>query len=350
VNASSEGKILRENPRVTKQSPEPSDFSSTKPKSNRKSRLVMKPIIPFALLGALFAVGAANAASTDPVGYITHTIAGNVSGDPGGADTFVSPTLVGPAVFASATIVAPSGSLATFSGSVPTDLDSTYILEIVSGADEGWWSKITSSTATTITSADAIPVTAGTNVQMVVRKLPTLNSFLGENLPGLDSSDQVLLLDPATQTVSFVLYVGGEWQNFVTEGNMDNEPILPGTAIAVRRFASTPLTFVSTGEVKTTDTEVDILAQDNWLGQPLAVGGTFATMTFKDQILSSDSLKLLRADQTTDFFISVGTEMQNFVTEANADGEFIAEGAGYVISRPAGEGSTLVIPGQVVNP
>jgi hypothetical protein len=309
----------------------------------------MKPIIPFALLGALLAVGAADAAVTDPVGYITHTIAGNVSGDPGGADTFISPSLVNTAVFASATTIAPSGTLATFSGSVPTDLDSTYLVEITDGPDEGWWSKVSSSTATTITTSDTIPATAGTNVKFAVRKLPTLNSFLGENVPALGASDQVLLLDPVTQTVSVVLYVGGEWQNFVTEANMDNEPILPGTAIAVRRFAATPLTFVSSGEVKTTDTEVDVLPQDNWLGQPLAVGGTLAQMTFKSQLLGSDFLKILRANQTTDAYITVGTEMQNFVTEENAEGEVISEGAGYIISR-VGAGSTLVIPGQVVTP
>ena len=136
----------------------------------------------------------------------------------------------------------------------------------------------------------------------------------------------------------------------MTEANVDNAAILPGTAVVVRHYGAGPLTLVSNGEVKITKTEVDVFPQDNWLGQPLAVGGTFNLMAFKSQILASDQLKILNPNQSTDFYVSVGTEMQNFVTEANADNTVISQGAGYVISRPTGAGSALLIPAQVVAP
>ena len=152
------------------------------------------------------------------------------------------------------------------------------------------------------------------------------------------------------QQVTFAVYVAGEWQNFVTEANLDNAAILPGTSIVVRRFGATGLTLVSSGEVKTTKTEVDVYPQDNWLGQSLAGGGTLGSMAFSSQILATDKLSLLKPNQQTDFFVKVGPEMQNFVTEANADNIQIAQGAGYVISRPSGAGSALVIPAQFVGP
>jgi hypothetical protein len=42
--------------------------------------------------------------------------------------------------------------------------------------------------------------------------------------------------------------------------------------------------------------------------------------------------------------------MQDFVSEANADNVPIAEGGGYVLSRPTGAGSAILIPAQVVAP
>jgi len=313
----------------------------------------MKKSISYSILTAVAACGLVHGqttAYTTPVGYITHTVAGNLTNDPAGYDTFISPTLVQPSVFTGQTTIATAGATATFSGSVPTGLDSSYIVEISAGADEGWWSRVASSTATTIVSANAFPVTAGTNVKMTVRKLTTINQFLGENTIGLTGSDSVLVLDPAAQQVSFIVYTAGEWQNFVTEANEDNRPILPGTSIVVRRFAATGLSLVSSGEVKMTKTEVDVSPQDNWLGQPLATGGTLGSMNFKTEILTTDSLRILAPDQTSTFYVSVGTEMQNFVTEANADAVPIAEGAGYVLSRPTGAGSAILIPAQVVAP
>lgn len=313
----------------------------------------MKTKISYSLVAAAMACGIAHGAATaytTPVGYITSTVAGNTTNDPAGYDTFISPSLVNPATFAGQTTVAPSGTTATFSGSVPTNLDNSYIVEITAGADEGWWSKVSSSTATTIVTTNAFPITAGTNVKMTVRKLTTINQFLGENTIGLTGNDSVLVLDPAAQAVSFIIYTAGEWQNFVTEVNEDDRPILPGTSIVIRRFGVSGLSLVSSGEVKTTKTEVDIFPQDNWLGQPLATGGTLGSMNFKSEILPSDSLRILAPDQVSSFYVSVGNEMQNFVTEANADNVPIAQGAGYVISRPSGPGSAIVIPAQVVAP
>ena len=53
----------------------------------------MKPITSFALLAAIASIGAASAAATDPVGYITHTVTANVSAnatDPSQSNVTVS--------------------------------------------------------------------------------------------------------------------------------------------------------------------------------------------------------------------------------------------------------------------
>lgn len=307
----------------------------------------MKTILLAALMapGALFAQ---TTATTTPVGYVTHTVAGNVANEPSGADTYISPVLVTAADFTGETSIPVTGAVATFASGVPLALNDAYIVEITAGANEGWWSRILSTSATTVTAQDEFPASLPAGTKLVVRKLPTLNSFLGENSLGLTGSDQVLLLDPVNQQVTVAIYVAGEWQNFVSEENIDNNVILPGTSIAVRRFGSTPLTVVSTGEVKVTKTQVDIFAQDNWLGQTLAAGGTLSQMNLVNTIDASDFVNFLNPDQTTDVFIKVGPEMQNFVTEANADGFIVGSGQGYVFRRPTATPTAIVIPAQIV--
>jgi hypothetical protein len=338
----------------------------------------MKPIIPFALLGALLAVGAADAAVTDPVGYVSGSIAGNVAANPSGAATYISPSLVQPVVYAGASTVTPSGgSVITFSGGVPTTLDESYVLEIDSGTQEGWWSAIDLSTATTITTVNAFPSGLPANVAVTVRKFNTVKSFLGSNAPGLNpfdggttTADEVQLLDPATGGVTSVVYLPfalsgspDQWFDFVGGVNADDYVIEPGVAVRVIRYGPTAATFTMSGEVKTTKTQIDIFDSENWVGQPLAVGGSLGFMNFENQLIQfdggttlNDLLNVLDPGQGTTTYVAMdesigGPFMLDFVGGVNANTTVIPETSGYVIIRDSSQApSTITIPAQVVAP
>lgn len=151
VNWSSEPRKFPRQPAVTRTSLEVAAFSSTNPKTNPKPCLVMKPIIPFALLGAFFAVGAAKAASTTPVGYITLDI-------PANADSTVVSPLAKPALLATASTNIVGNEISFTSPGVAADdfinvgspNFKTYVL-IKTGALAGKHFPVTANTATTVT-------------------------------------------------------------------------------------------------------------------------------------------------------------------------------------------------------
>lgn len=376
MNSEREKNFLRKNLEVTKQSPQPAAFFSTKPKSTPKSYLVMKPIIPFALLSAFFAVGAAKAASTTPVGYITHSIAGNTSGNPSGAATYLSATLVQPTEFAGTSTATPSGgSVITFSSGVPTTFNGAYVLEIAGGGSEGWWSAVISSTSTSITIADAFPQGLPANVAVTVRKFNTVKSLLGANTAGLNpfdggatQADEIQFLNPSTGAVSAVSYlpetISGlpdEWFDFVAGVSADNYPIAPGEAVRVVRFGSSALSFTSSGEVKTTKTQVDVVPAENWIAQPLAAGGSFGSMNFFSQMVKfdggttpNDVIDVLNPDQTSSSYVALdetlgGGYVLDFVGGTDATSVVVPEGVGYVFRRDSSQAaSVLTLPAPVI--
>ncbi|QJE96501.1 hypothetical protein [Luteolibacter luteus] len=325
----------------------------------------MKPIIPFALLGALL-VGAAQAASTTPVGYLTVDIAAN-------GDTYISPSLVEATVFASASSASPSGgSTITFSGSVPTGLDTTYVLEITSGTSEGWWSTVTSSTATSITVNDAFPAGLPANTQVSVRKHSTLKTFLGLNAPGLipftgtGNADQVQVLNPVTQSVTIYSWVTAEdwgaaegvWMKTSDSSDGSNTIIEPGSAVKIKRFGGA-LSFVATGTVKVTKTQVDIFPNFNWVGTPAAAGSTLNGLQFNTQLTeytgesaNYDELQILRPAQNVDTYVAADfapLTMMKFSDSSNAGTEPFKEGTGAVVRRlGATPASTITYPATVV--
>ncbi|HEY1121239.1 MAG TPA: TIGR02597 family protein [Haloferula sp.] len=111
----------------------------------------MKPIIPFALLGALFAVGTASAATTTPVGYITVNI-------PANADSTISaPLAQAPLLSTASTGIA--GNVISFTSSgvaadafvnVGSPHFKTYVL-IKSGPLSGKHFPVTANTTGTVT-------------------------------------------------------------------------------------------------------------------------------------------------------------------------------------------------------
>ena len=327
---------------------------------------------------AAAACGFANAqttAYTTPVGYITASIAGNVSENPSGAATYVSASLVQPTEFSAAASSSPSGgTVISFAGGVPANLDGKYCLEVTAGAQEGWWTAVVSSTATTITVADSFPANLASGIQISVRKFSTVKSLFGANSPGLTpfdggnvQADEIQFLDPLSGVVQSVVYlpeaISGSpdmWFDFVGGGSADDFIVYPGAAIRVIRYGSAPLSLVSSGSVKTTATQADIFSTENWIGVPLAVGGTLGSMGVFNQVVQFDTvspndfLDVLGADQVATSYVGLSADleggyMMNFVTGDNASSVVLKEGTGFVLKRdPSQAASIIKIPGQVV--
>lgn len=338
----------------------------------------MKPFIPYSLLAAAALCGVAfgQSATTTPVGYITINIAGSGTAD--SADTYISPTLIQPTEFAGISNVSPSGGdLISFaSTSVPTGLDQTYVLEITSGAFEGWWSTVLSSTASSIQVNDSFPSGLPAGVTVSVRKHNTLGSFLGANAPGLitfdgvNDNDEVQVLDPVDQVVKTFAYVSAEdlgapegaWFD-LTQSEVANDFVIePGSAVKVKRVGDANLSFVMSGEVKTTKTQVDLFTSFNWVGTLLATGQTLDGMTLNSQLIqfdgvsaNYDELQILRSTQIVEPFAAIddgsgGATMFNLATSEVAGDEPFPEGTGVVILRTGNPASTITIPGTVVAP
>lgn len=339
----------------------------------------MKNILPL-LFGAALLPLVANAQSySNVVGYITHDIAAN-TGFAAGADTYLSPTLIQPAAFAGASNASPSGAATVnFDGtSVPTSLDQTYVLEITSAESEGWWSTVVSSTASSITVTDNFPAGLPANVSVAVRKHTTVKDFLGANAPGLvpfdmvSQNDEVQILDPVTQAATTLAYVPKEitglpedgWFDLGTSTPADGMVIEPGSAIKIKRFGATALSFVSAGEVKTTDTQCDVYPGDNWFGTHRAVGAALNDMDLETQLIvfdninpNYDQLQDVQADQSTITYAAVDPAFFGYPTMANlgdssdAGAVMFPEGTGMIIKRATSEAASVVtVPGTVVGP
>jgi hypothetical protein len=352
-----------------------STLKHMKPKS-------IKSLLALALLapGALFAQ---TTAKTTPVGYITHTAVGNVAANPSGADTYLTPSLIPSASFAAAPVVDPSGlSVVTFSGSVPTGLTGVHVLEITSGTSEGFWTEVTATTATTVTVASPLPAALDTSTKFVLRKLPTLGSWVGASLvasglsvvDGVNASppDEIQLFNPLTQSAQTAVYVTtgagvptDGWYDFVTQADLTNEPIYPGESVVIKRYGATAISFVASGEVKTTKTQVDIRPNFNWVGSPYSVDSTLGAMSFAailnkedgdaNTTPEADFLDILAADQSTASYVALdpvlgaGNIMANFVTQNDGSAIPIAGGTGFIINRSsAASASTITFPAQVI--
>ena len=321
----------------------------------------MKTTLYSILAAAACGMAFGQTAYTNPVGYVTISIAGNIASNPAGADSYVSPTLILPNIYAGQTNAVAVSNTLTFAGTtVPTNLDSTYMVEIVEGTSQGWWSEITSSTSSSIVTLDNVPSALGANVKIVVRKFQTIKTFLGQNGPGLAALDEVQILNPISQVVKTARWVTnpGEWQDVVLENSMDNDRIFPGTSLKIRIFGTSPKVYVSSGAVKTTKTQVDIYPQSNWVGATLAGSSSMASMNLGPQLLQedfnaattpfADDLQLILPTQEAVPYYSVGGVMQNVVTESSSDVAIPIAGGFGIYRDPSAGASILVIPAQSV--
>lgn len=243
----------------------------------------MKPIISTALLGALL-IGAANAASTTPVGYETLTINNGFN--------FVAPRLH------QSVVAAGSFETVTATSATDTGVDfvailgasgtsGTYILEIKDAA--GVIQEVTTWTGATINAADLSGITAPVNY--TIRKSSTLASVFGAtNSAGLTAggggsagADQIWLWNGAGWNKYY--YDSFAPPSFTTPGWVSinaNAAVDPATvnlvyadSFAVVSTSGTDITV--TGEVKTTQTEVTVATGFNFVGSVAPAGGNLAT-------------------------------------------------------------------------
>ncbi len=224
----------------------------------------MKPIIPSTLLAALLAVGAAHAAATDPVGYVSlgDTTAGQPAIKPN-TDVAVAIPLDKPAAFAG-TVASVAGNVITISGTpaLGSFTATPNIAKLESGAKTGLNGLITANTANTVTitvptgdsltgviAGDAISLRpAWTVVGTFGTTLPAGTQILGfsGNTPGINlASDLVYEFD------------GSNWVDAIFGDTVDNNVFYTGESFVIRNNAATPIaSLVVSGEVPTTNSRV----------------------------------------------------------------------------------------------
>ena len=225
----------------------------------------MKPIIPFALLGALLAVGAVNAAETTPVGYY------NFDAKAGG-NLFV-PGFVNAAVFSGALVADAPTTLTLAANSLTAnalnqlpaaglvEARATHYVEITqAGANQGVVIDIVSNTASEITLAKDIAALnlAGTET-ITIRPHVTLKSVLLAAEANLSPfTDSVTFYPPNGISVSYTY--GGDfgtgWSSDFTTADGNTRPVPPGTGFVLGVGADVALTV--TGEVKASPVVVQL--------------------------------------------------------------------------------------------
>lgn len=338
----------------------------------------MKNIIPFTIAAGIAASGYANAqAFSKPSGYITHTIIGTQTAGAPVADTYIAPSLVNPDVYVGAATASPSGNatVALASG-VPTDLDGTFVLEVTSGPSEGWWSTVVSSTDTGITVSDSFPAGLDANVTVAVRLHATIKGFFGDNAAGLEEfdptgtnpNDEVQILDPSTQATTSFAFVpatltGNEEGSFLNlgTGNLDDGFVIePGYAVKVRRVGAADLTFTSVGDVKLTDTQVDIFPDFNWVGTPLAASGTLNENNFDSTLVpftgdgTYDEIQFIAPTQEAAPYAAADlgggdTQILDLSSGTLDNTVRFDEGSGIIIRRFNSPESIITVPGTTVS-
>jgi hypothetical protein len=251
----------------------------------------MKQIIPFALLGALLAVGAVNAASTTPVGYVTQTFKANQY-------NVFGLTLHSP--------VAVAGSIDTVAGTTLTDTGAafgtnltagkTYILEITSGAASSIIQEITTWSGDTITTPQDLSasVTAGTTYTL--RPAKTIAEVFGAAneaglLPGGATTADLLWVPDGSGFQKYYYtnaappFVTAGWKNTGT-GNADKggAPLVYVDGMILQRRGGTDVQLTVVGEVKVSDTTYLVDQPYTYLGGVYPAASTLATSSLQTSL------------------------------------------------------------------
>ncbi|MEM1084262.1 MAG: TIGR02597 family protein [Verrucomicrobiota bacterium] len=248
----------------------------------------MKPIIPFALLGALFAVGSASANNTDPVGYLTLGNTTALPDLPNNTDILVSVSLVQPTEF-SGEVDSVASQVITVSGTpgwaddqwLPVDpaTDDPYVIT----SDSGVLGLIVDNDGNTVTIDGAFDISSlAATDGLVIRKATTLqNFFAGNTVPSglevqLQSGSGV-----GTNLAFDVIYTNfGTWFD-AGFGAADTAVLYPGEAFIIRNTTGSDMgSLVVTGEVQLQNSSALLAGgagqQDTPFGYTSPVGETLA--------------------------------------------------------------------------
>lgn len=322
----------------------------------------MKPIYPYAFLGALLAVGAATAATTTPVGYVTKTLAPNQFNLVG--LTLQSPTVSSGVLDAeSATSVTDTGvdfvTLLGASGS------KTYVLELSDGTIQ----EITAWTAAGVLTTPqdiTAKVTPGTTTYKLRKAATVADIFGATNSAGLKASpdgdpasaDKILILN-ASNSFDTVFYFN---DGAGTQGWLDAESNLAADKVVaypdglfVQRGTGTALTLTVTGEVKTTPTGGVLTPGYNYLNAVAPTQLTLETSGLKSFLTpsadgdpaSGDNVLIQTATgaYTTAFYFNDGAGTEGWLdSESNLAKDYVLDGGFLIFNRGATKPFTVAVP------
>ena len=236
----------------------------------------MKNLIPITLAATLVASGISSAqtpAYSKPSGYVTQEI------QPGfnlvGINLVNAPTVSGTlsAVNASSVVVGTTDLSALTVGAL-------YTLEVTSGVRSGTtveFSQWSGSTITTVDNLSASGVLVGSN--FLLRKAATLEEVFGTTGSVLtrnnnsDSADIIWIPNGSGGYNRFFLNTAGAWRNALG-GAAPNTPIVYLDGLFIQRKGATPVSVVTTGQVKTTLTSISLGTGFNLIGTIFPAGAT----------------------------------------------------------------------------
>jgi hypothetical protein len=238
----------------------------------------MKPIIPFALLGAFFAIGAAKAASTTPVGYETLAISPGFN--------YAGLRLQGAPLYAGTFETVGSGSLTDTGATFALTAATTYVIEINDGS--GIITEVLGSAASgdTITTADNLSAAGVANgASYTIREAATLSSIFGANnsaglvggFGGIGGAD-VIFVPNGSGGLDQYYYDDLEASWADVNGIPVNGALVPvvytdGLIIS----ATASVNLVVTGEVKTEPTAATVAGGFNYIGSVYPAGATLSS-------------------------------------------------------------------------
>ena len=321
-------------------------------------------------------------ATTDPVGFITVSIAGNGTvASP--KNSFVSPTLTQPTLWQGLIDPASNGSVSTNTTGGTTitvngqqwtngqfGATGSYYVEIVTGSTNthasGAVSDIAASTTATvgsvttssITTADNLTGLAAAGDNIRIRRHVTLSDLFGANnsaglqaSTSISSADEVLVYN-GSAFAKYWYYDGtlGGTAGWVDLNFNDSSTAIigPNEGVVVKRKATGALTFTFQGAVKTANTLIPIRNGINVLGTVSAKGLTLDTsglvngssgLTASSSISTADEVTIYTGSSPTKYWYydgslggAAGWVDLNFNPAGTAS---IAPGSAFIVKRKA---------------
>jgi hypothetical protein len=305
-------------------------------------------------------------ATTDPVGFVTTTIAASPNGT-SFTTTPISPVLLQASGITGSTIGAIS-SLSSNSVTLPsagwTDnqlaSSSAYVL-FKTGASEGLIVRITSNTADTAVvdtlgaNLTQLGVVSGNQVQLV--QGDTLLSMFGTPADGVvggtaaqfsaNQTDRVNVRDATGIVRTFYFNTDvSEWRRSGTGANQGSVPISPLSGAFYLRIGQTPITQVTTGNVPTTGVKYLVPTSGlTYFARFFPASGTINDFGFQnlpgwsltDRVNTTDASGVVRS------YFWNGTEWRRSGTSANQSSTPVPIGGAVSVSRSGSVGPAQLL-------